>query len=146
MRAEKFSVMKSKTQIKIILPFLMILVPSIYAQTITQNNVDNEFIHHFDQRLLHHFTHQELIDLENDSEEKLNAVEYYYLNSYSLEIMEDCIACPGIDVNNFDITLYEHYRKKDETAVYRDNKNGFILYLVPLNDLEYQPQTLIAQQ
>lgn len=134
--------MKKEIKISILLLVMIICSGLLNAQATNQyNTVRND--NGFDARLLNHYTEDELVELQQNAPEKFDATVYYYTNSYTLEIMDDCFDCLETNPSTFDITPYEQFREQNDIGVYKDYKHGFILYLVPFDELEHVLQVQI---
>lgn len=91
----------------------------------------------YDNRLLNHYSEDELNDLKTNNIEKYNTIHYYYTQSYSIETYS-CEECLQIDLSTFDISKYEYFRKQSEVAVFDNTKYGIRISLVPIDLLLYK--------
>lgn len=75
----------------------------------------------YDQRLLIHFTEEQLADMP---QQKLEAITYYYCESYSI----DDSHVIGFDITSFDISPYEELRRESVDFSFT-NDQGLIITL-----------------
>lgn len=75
----------------------------------------------YDQRLLIHFTEEQLAEMPQP---KLEAITYYYCESYSI----DDSHVIGFDPYSFDVSLYEDMRRESVDFSFT-NEQGLIITL-----------------
>lgn len=75
----------------------------------------------YDQRLLTHFTEEQLAQMP---QQKLQAITYYYCESYSI----DASHAVGFDAASFDVSLYEDLRRESVDFAFT-NEQGVIVTL-----------------
>lgn len=75
----------------------------------------------YDQRLLIHFTEEQLAEMP---QQKLEAITYYYCQSYLL----DDAHVIGFDINTFDVSQYEDLRRESVDFSFA-NDQGLIITL-----------------
>ena len=75
----------------------------------------------FDQRLLIHFTEEQLAEMPRS---KLEAITYYYCESYSI----DDSHVIGFDIQSFDVSKYEELRRESVDFSFT-NDEGLIITL-----------------
>lgn len=90
----------------------------------------------FDLRLLNYYSEADLIDLEKNNPQKYNVIYKYYTSSYLFEKTE-CSGCIETDAATFDVSAYESFRKKSERVIIVQNKYGFKLTLLAIDELDY---------
>ncbi|AEA43298.1 hypothetical protein [Fluviicola taffensis] len=76
----------------------------------------------YDQRLLIHFTEEQLAEMP---QQKLEAITYYYCESYSI----DDSHVIGFDINSFDVSQYEDLRRESVDFSFT-NEQGLIINLL----------------
>jgi hypothetical protein len=85
--------------------------------------------------ILSHYTASELQQL---SPQKLNAITYYYTQSYILDSIA-CNECRTFDRVHFDVSQFEQFRKQDERFIREYYKYGYRLTLLSRDELEFLP-------
>lgn len=75
----------------------------------------------YDQRLLIHFTEEQLAEMP---QAKLEAITYYYCESYSI----DDSHVIGFDIHSFDVSTYEDLRRESVDFSFT-NDQGLIITL-----------------
>lgn len=104
-----------------------------FAQTTPIDGAETSY----DQRLLNHYSVDELNDLQANNTEKFTTIHYYYTQSYIIEKTE-CFECGETDFTKFDIVPFERFRKKSERFTREFDKYGFRLTLLSIEELEYK--------
>ncbi len=106
------------------------------AQTVEWTGTPQNY-EKFNERLLNHYTENELLEIKNSSPGKFSLISYYYLATYTLEITDSSnIYQPLFYPEKFDISNYENQRKLDEAVVIEFDKYGLKLTIFPYNQLE----------
>lgn len=126
--------MKANTISKLVMAVILLSGGLLTSTAMAQTTVNNQI---FDARLLNHYSEEELSLMKTEAPDKYTATVYYYTQSYTIEIT-DCFDCTPIDKSTFDVAKYENLRKLDEITVFKNVKQGFTLYLTPINQLEYK--------
>jgi hypothetical protein len=90
----------------------------------------------FNKRLYNHYSYSELADLRDNSPGKYQSVCLYFLSSYTIQQVS-CSNCTPEDLTRFDITPYEHLRKKHERVTVNREKYGYVLVLLSADELNY---------
>lgn len=75
----------------------------------------------YDQRLLIHFTEEELTAMPG---QKLEAITYYYCESYAIDDSQVI----GFNIDSFDVSLYEDLRRESVDFSFM-NDQGLIITL-----------------
>ncbi|MGV3632341.1 MAG: hypothetical protein ACO1O6_14125 [Bacteroidota bacterium] len=83
------------------------------------------------------YSDADLNEIANLQPAKLEAIWYYYTQSFILEPLKGDEHIP-FDVTHFDISKYEHLRQKDSRRVKEDPKRGFRLTLLSTEELQYK--------
>jgi len=132
--------MKRKTNLTMsVLVVIWCFVSSVVSAqtTITTNNQSTTDNQNYDPRLLNDYTADQLDEIKAQDPEFLKALEYYYTQSYLIEII-DCFECITVDPANFNVGKFEHLRKKDDYRIFVNEKGGFKLTLTPINKMDYK--------
>lgn len=87
--------------------------------------------------LLSHYSLQELQQMKLQDSVKFNSIVYYYTQSFIVEKIK-CEECPFFDKELFDISKYEHLRKKNLRYQKVFWKQGFKLILLSVDELKYK--------
>jgi hypothetical protein len=85
--------------------------------------------------ILSHYT---VTDLQQVSVKKLKAINYYYTQSFILDSIS-CNECRPFDPENFDVSLFEQFRKQSERYTREYTKYGYRLTLLSRDELLYEP-------
>lgn len=125
---------KTNTISKLVMAVILLSGGLFTSTAMAQASVNNAL---YDARLLNHYSEEELSLMKTETPDKYTAVVYYYTQSYTIESLE-CFDCAPLDKSTFDISKYENLRKINEIAVFKNFKQGFTLYLTPINQLEYK--------
>lgn len=89
----------------------------------------------YDQRLLIHFTEEQLAEMP---QQKLEAIIYYYCESYSI----DDSHVIGFEIHSFDVSLYEDLRRESVDFSF-SNEQGLIITLFAKN--KYLPEATLKK-
>ncbi|MCE3296079.1 MAG: hypothetical protein K0R65_1793 [Crocinitomicaceae bacterium] len=84
-----------------------------------------------------HYPETELNEIAAQNPAKMEAIRYYYTRSFILEPLK-CEECAHFDIAHFDVSKYEHLRKKDSRFVKEDPKYGFRITLLSTDELEHK--------
>lgn len=66
-----------------------------------------------DQRIFNHYSESEVSDMLLKHPQKIKKLNYYYRQSYWVKDNPNCLSCPDLDVQTFDVQNYEHLRPSD---------------------------------
>ncbi|WP_343635590.1 hypothetical protein [Fluviicola sp.] len=89
----------------------------------------------YDQRLLIHFTEEQLTAMP---QQKLEAITYYYCESYSI----DDSRVMGFDIHSFDVSEYEDLRRESVDFSFT-NDQGLIITLRARD--KYLPKAILKK-
>ena len=89
----------------------------------------------YDQRLLIHFTEEQLAGMP---QQKLDAITYYYCDSYSI----DDSHVIGFDIHSFDVSPYEDLRRESVDFSFT-NEQGLIIILLARD--KYLPKAALKK-
>jgi hypothetical protein len=103
--------------------------PKASAQSALQQALSNPVI-------MQHYTQEQLEELALNDTTELNSIVYYFTASFIVEPIQ-CFDCLPFDSTMFDISKYEHLRKRDTVYTREFGKYGFRLTFVPINQLPY---------
>lgn len=84
--------------------------------------------------ILSHYT---VAELQSVSPKKLLAINYYYTESFIIE-MVTCSDCVPYDKHTFDIAQLEHFRKKSERYVRENPKCAYKVTLLSKDEMLYE--------
>lgn len=127
----------------ILLIFILLNGASCFAQVPAASSGQTPE-YSFDKRLLLHYSEEELLEMKNSNYQKYLVVEYYYTQSYIIELFS-CTDCAPLDVSTFDISKMEEMRKKSERVEFTYNKYGYKLILLSRDELLYKTPYQIAK-
>ena len=116
-----------------ILLFSFFLSTGLQSQTLVEKYPDpfkNKVI-------LSHYSVSQLQQIHATDSMKFNVINYYYNQSFIIEHV-DCVNCTPINLTDFDITQYEHLRKRHERVTHSFYKFGFKLTLLSIDELTYK--------
>jgi len=85
--------------------------------------------------ILSHYSVQELQQMKVQDSIKFNSIVYYYTESFVVEPIE-CEYCPEFNKDLFDISKFEHLRKKSIRYQKVFWKQGYKLTLLSTNELK----------
>lgn len=120
--------------------FSFILFFASTGVLVAQSSVDNHeniITAQSVDRLLLHYSQQEIDEIREYDNLKYQSVLYYYYHSFTLEFIE-CNDCIPFDTKTFDISRYEKYRKKSEPSLFKDVKRGIIVHLTPVEQMTFK--------
>lgn len=108
---------------------LLITLLSLFLSFISLSQLSSEEIVesnklNCDQRILLHYTHEDILSMDSM---KFEMIKYYYCDSYILDTTNSV----NFDINKFDISLYESYRKEEE--YYTFEIEGTFIKMIPKN-------------
>lgn len=87
--------------------------------------------------IVSHYSVYQLEKIRTTDTLKFNTINYYYTQSFIFEPV-DCVNCRPINPSDFDITQYEHLRKRSERYTRSFYKYGFKLTLLSMDELTYK--------
>lgn len=87
--------------------------------------------------ILAHYSMDDLNTIKVHDSVKYQSILYYYTQSFIVEVV-DCSDCVPADLNTFDVSKYEAFRKKGERYVRVYDKYGFKLTLLAIDELTYR--------
>ncbi|WP_343748247.1 hypothetical protein [Fluviicola sp.] len=90
----------------------------------------------YDQRLLAHFTEEQLAQMP---QQKLQAVTYYYCESYAI----DASHAAGFEISSFDVSSYEDLRRESVDFAFT-TEQGVIVTLYAKQ--KFLPKATLAKQ
>lgn len=108
---------------------LLSLIMNIFIQTPGAQETD------IDPRIRNHYSNEQIADILAHDPKKIDKLNFYFRHSYRLLLISPCQGCPQIDLNTFDVTLYEKRRQKDRRVSILLTKPGYPVELLSQKEL-----------
>jgi hypothetical protein len=124
--------------------YLNILGVIILLLAGTANSVNAQNSSSHDKRLLNDYTSEQLDEIRVQDPEMYTALNYYYTQSYVLEIVE-CQECTPVDPATFNIGQWEILRQREDYRIWTNYKRGFKITLIPISKMEYKLPVHLAK-